>query len=116
MSTAFVVLTIVTAVANAAAALVDFARAEWVMANMSRYGLPPRWIVPLGVVKAAGALGLLAGLVVPAVGLAAAVGLVLYFVGAVGAVVRARCYAHLPFPGVFLLLAVATLVLDVVVR
>jgi hypothetical protein len=46
-----------------------------------------------------------AGIAVPAVGVAAAAGLLLYFVGAVGTVVRSRWYSHLPFPALFLLLA-----------
>jgi hypothetical protein len=44
-----------------------------------------------------------------ALGIAAAVGLVLYFAGAVGSVVRANVYRHLPYPGAFLLLAAGTL-------
>jgi hypothetical protein len=79
--------------------------------NMAAYGLPASWIVPLGVVKAAGALGLVAGFVVPALGVAAAVGLVLYFIGAVAVVVRARRWADVPYPAAFLGLAVASLVL-----
>lgn len=43
-------------------------------------------------------MGLLVGLFVPAVGAVAGVGLVLYFTGAVVTVVRARRYAHIPFP------------------
>lgn len=110
MSTAYVVVTVVTAVANFAAAGVDYARSRWVLANMAAYGLPASWIVPLGVIKTAGALGLLAGLVVPWLGVAAAVGLVLYFVGAVGVVARARRWRDLPYPAAFLGLAVASLV------
>ena len=49
-----------------------------------------RWMVPLGVCLAAGALGLLLGLAVSALGTAAAVGLVGYFVCAVAAHARAR--------------------------
>jgi len=45
---------------------------------------------PLGTVLAVGAVGLLVGLAVPVLGEAAAVGLVLYFVCAIGAHVRAR--------------------------
>ena len=38
-------------------------------------------------------------------------GLVLFFVGAITAHIRVRDYASIPFPGMFLLLAVASLVL-----
>jgi hypothetical protein len=61
--------------------------------------------------KAAGALGLVAGIAVPSVGIAAATGLVLYFVGAIVTVGRAGWYEHLPYPTAFLLLSVTALVL-----
>ncbi len=111
MYPAYVVLTIVTAAANLAGAAADFLRVGWVIDNMGRYGVPASWIVPLGVAKAAGGIGLLAGLAVPAIGIAAAVGLLLYFAGAVVTVARARWYVHLPFPSLYLLAAAAVLTL-----
>ncbi|MFD9943769.1 DoxX family protein [Nonomuraea sp. NPDC059023] len=111
MFTAYVVVVVVAAACNFAAAAVDFARAKWVLVNMDKYGVPRSWITWLGVAKAAGAVGLLAGLAVPAIGIAAAAGLVLFFAGAVFAVARARVLAHLPFPGTFLVLAAACLAL-----
>lgn len=112
---AFLSVTILTAVANAAAAVVDFARAPWVLANMSRAGVPESWLFPLGVAKGAAAVGLLVGIAVPAIGVAAAVGLVLYFVGAIVTALRARWPAHLPYPTAFLALAVGALVLRLAV-
>ena len=41
------------------------------------------------------------GLAVPVVGVMAGAGLVLYFAGAATSVVRARWYAHIPFPLVY---------------
>ncbi|WP_106176964.1 DoxX family protein [Prauserella shujinwangii] len=111
MFTAYVVVVVVAAAANVAAAVADFVRAEWILANMTRYGIPHRWIHPLGAAKAAGAAGLLAGLAYPPIGIAAAAALLGYFVGAVGTVVRARCYGDLRYPGAFLVLAVAALAL-----
>jgi hypothetical protein len=51
------------------------------------------------------------GLFVPVVGVLAGVGLVLYFTGAVATVVRARWYAHIPFPLVYAAPVVAALAL-----
>ncbi|MGW5050583.1 DoxX family protein [Actinokineospora sp. NPDC004072] len=116
MFTAYVVVTLVTAAANVAAAVADFVRAEWIVANLSRYGLPRSWLAPLGIAKAAGAAGLLTGFAVPALGIAAAVGLVLYFAGAVVAVARARWYSHLLYPGLFLATAAAALWLGLAAR
>jgi hypothetical protein len=109
MHTVYVVLTVLAAALNACAAAVDFVRAGWVLENMTRAGVPHSWVFPLGVAKAAGAVGLLVGLAVPALGIAAAVGLVLYYVGAIVTVVRARWPQHVPYPAAFLLLAAGTL-------
>jgi hypothetical protein len=61
--------------------------------------------------KAAGAAGLLVGLFVPVIGVLAAIGLVLYFAGAVVTVVRARWYSHIPYPLVFLAPVAASMAL-----
>jgi hypothetical protein len=109
--TAYLVVVVVAAASNLAAAVADFVRVPWILDNMSSYGLPRSWLPVLGVAKAAGGLGLLAGIAVPVLGVAAAVGLVLYFVGAVVTVALARRPDHLPYPGAFLLLAVGSLAL-----
>jgi hypothetical protein len=111
MPLALVLITAITAAANIAAAIVDFLRAPWILVNMTRYGIPHSWLFSLGVLKAMGGAGLLVGIAVPWVGVAAALGLALYFVGAVVTVVRARWYSHIAFPGAFLLLATTTLAL-----
>jgi DoxX-like family len=110
MSFAEAVIIGMAAAANTYAAAVDFARARWILDNLTRYGVPHRWLPVLGALKAAGALGLLAGFGVPALGLAASVGLVLYFIGAIVTVIRSGWYSHIPYPVVFLLLAVGSLI------
>lgn len=72
--------------------------------------MPQSWITILGVLKAAGAIGLLIGIWVPLIGTAAAVGLVLFFIGAIITHLRAHDYSF-GLAVVFLLLAVAALVL-----
>ncbi|WP_431047024.1 DoxX family protein [Streptomyces sp. P1-3] len=111
MFTAYVVVTVLAAAASAYSATNHYVRPKWILDNMTRYGVPLSWLPALGAVKAAGALGLLVGIGVPAIAVAASVGLILYYVGAVGAIWRARCYPHLPAPMPFLLLVVASLVL-----
>ena len=69
-------------------------------------------VTALGALKAAGAAGLLLGLLgVRFIGVAAAAGLVLFFIGAVAAHIRARVYHNIAFPGGYLGLAAASLVL-----
>ncbi|MDF2775835.1 MAG: putative integral rane protein [Geminicoccaceae bacterium] len=110
MPTAYVIVNILAAVTYAYAAYVDFSRAEWVLDNMTKYGVPHSWLFVLGALKAAGAIGLLVGIRVPQIGGAAAIGLILYFVGAIVTVVRAHWYSHLHFPVLFLLPAAGSLV------
>lgn len=63
----------------------------------------------IGALEVAGAVGLLVGLAVPALGIAAAVGLSLLLIGAVGAHVRAND-ARNALPAVLLLLVAVALV------
>jgi len=84
-----------------------WSRKAFVVDNISEYGVPERWWPWLGAAKALGAVGLLVGLFVPAIGIAAAAGLVLYFLGAVVTIVRAHVYSHVPFPLLYLAPAVA---------
>lgn len=100
----------ITVVMNVWAAGADFLRAEFVVRNSSELGLPESWVLPLGLLKAAGAVGLGLGLLgVPLIGLAAAVGLVLFFLGALVVHVRARVFHNIVAPVVFLAAAVASL-------
>jgi DoxX-like protein len=96
MFTAYVVVTVLTAAANTFAATVDFTRPAWLLGNMGKARVPQSWLFPLGALKAAGALGLLVGIAVPPLGVAASVGLVLFFIGALITHVRARYWDIAP--------------------
>ncbi len=74
---------------NGYAAVLNFTGAESVERVADRVNVSRKWMVPLGTLLAAGAAGLLIGLALPLIGEAAAAGLVLYFVCAIGAHVRA---------------------------
>jgi hypothetical protein len=117
MAIAYIGVTLIAIAANAFMAAADFARAQFVVDNSASVGVPVSWLTPLGLLKAAGAAGLLLGLLgVPVIGTAAAAGLTLFFVGAVGTHVRARDRsASVGFPLGYLLLAVASLVLGLLV-
>ena len=110
MFTAYIIVTLIAAAANAFSATLDFIRYNPVLINMAKASVPDSWITMLGLLKAAGALGLLAGIAVPLIGTAAAVGLVLFFVGAIITHLRAGDYSF-GLAVVFLLLAIAALVL-----
>ena len=98
MTATYLVVTFLGAFMAAFSAGSVFVHASWVVEPLAEYGVPRSWWPWLGTAKAAGAAGLLVGLFVPGIGIAAGLGLVLYFAGAVATVVRARSYAHIPFP------------------
>jgi hypothetical protein len=110
---AYVIVAAATAGANAWAAYADFSRASFVVENSTEVGVPESWLPVLGALKLLGAIGLAVGVAgVSSVGVAAALGLVLFFVGAVATHVRAGVFHNLYFPGAFLGLATASLVLS----
>ena len=86
----YFVATVLAALANGYAAALNFVGAESVKVVADRVQISRTWMVPLGVLLAAGAGGLLAGFAVPAFGTAAAIGLVFYFICAVTAHLRVR--------------------------
>lgn len=98
MSSTYVIFVVLGAFMAAFSAGSVFVQAKWVVEPLAEYRVPSSWWPWLGTAKAAGAVGLLVGLAVPAIGAMAAVGLVLYFAGAAITVVRARWYSHVPFP------------------
>ncbi|MFC8895200.1 DoxX family protein [Streptomyces cinereoruber] len=111
MSTTATVVTAVAAFMAGFSGVAVLVRAGFVVGPLAAYGVPRAWWNRLGAVKVAGAVGLLVGYAVPVVGVLAAVGLVLYFTGAVVTVLRARAYGHVPFPLVYMAPAAAVLII-----
>ena len=112
MFTAYVAVAAITVVANTAIAIADYTRAGFVLANSAEVGVPRSWLPRLATLKMAGAAGLVLGVVaVPWLGVAAAIGLVAFYTGAVLTHLRARVFYNLAFPGVYLALALASLAL-----
>ena len=112
MHVTYLITTILAALVNAYAAALNFVGAESVKVVADRVRVSRGWIVPLGTLLGCGAVGLLAGFAVPALGTAAAIGLVLYFICAVTAHLRVRD-RQIDGAVFFLLLAAAALTTDV---
>lgn len=105
-----ITVTVLTVTVTAFIAMADFARADFVLANSAEVGVPPAWLPGLGGLKLAGAAGLVVGLIaVDALGVAAAAGLVAFFIGAVAAHIRAKVFHNIAFPLTYLGLSVASL-------
>ena len=115
MNTTLVVIALITAAITAAIAIADFVPARFVLANSAQVGVPRSWLPALGAVKLAGAAGIMVGLLGPRqLGIAAAAGLVAFFVGAVVTHLRAHVLYNIAFPGAYLCLSAASLALMVV--
>jgi DoxX-like protein len=84
----YVTVTIVASVVTGIAAVTYLIGHEYPKAQADLKRVPRSWVPVLGALLAAGSLGLLAGFAVPALGILAAAGLALYFVGALIAHLR----------------------------
>ncbi|WKG05571.1 DoxX family protein [Mycolicibacterium sp. HK-90] len=94
MGTAQVLVTSIAIAANGFSGIAALLRFKAILPGMAKAGVPQSWLIfPIGTAKTAGASGLLAGLVWPPIGIAAAAGLVLFFVCAVYTHVLARDYS-----------------------
>ena len=103
-----------TIAANGYATFADFTKAGFVLKTSEEVGVARSWLPALGILKGAGALGMLLGLFgIPIIGIAAAAGLVAFFIGAVTAHVRARAFYNIAFPTLFLALAATSLAFSV---
>ncbi|OUZ11111.1 transmembrane invasion protein [Aeromicrobium sp. PE09-221] len=104
--TALAAVTVACVAANAFIVVADLSRARFVLANSAEVGLKPTTLPYRAALKGAGSAGLVIGLIgVTQLGLAAALGLVMFYVGAVGAHLRASVLHTIGFPLVFLVLA-----------
>jgi uncharacterized membrane protein len=118
MLAAYVAVTVVAVIAYGYAAVLNFTHDKSVAEVAKRLRVPVSWMVRLGFLLAAGSIGLVAGFAVPALGTAAACGLVLYFVCAAGAHIWARDTRLLNWVNwaVFFSLAVAALMVGLAYR
>jgi hypothetical protein len=109
MHMTYVVITILAALAYGYAACLNFVGAESVKVVADKVQVSQKWMIPFGMLLASGAVGLLIGFAVPPLGTAAAIGLVVYFISALGAHVRVGD-RQIAGPLSFLVLAVAALI------
>ncbi|MEU6443815.1 DoxX family protein [Streptomyces sp. NPDC047046] len=113
MSMIVTVLTVLTSLWVAFSGISLLRRAPFVVEPLVSYGVPSSWWTWLSIAKLLGSVGLLVGLAVPAVAVAAATGLILYFLGAVVTVLRAHSYKTVAFPVLYLAPVAATLAVTV---
>jgi hypothetical protein len=88
LTTAYTIVTLVTAFFTGSAAVFYLIGHEYPKSQADMKRIPRRYVPVLGSLLAAGTAGLLTGFAVPLLGTSAAVGLVLYFTGALIAHLR----------------------------
>ncbi len=88
MFAAYGTVTIIASIFNGIAAVTYLIGHQYPKAQADMKRIPRSWVPGLGVLLAAGSLGLLAGFAMPLLGTLAAAGLVLYFLGALIAHLR----------------------------
>ncbi|HEX8758658.1 MAG TPA: DoxX family protein [Pseudonocardiaceae bacterium] len=115
MFIALVVVTVLLAAICLNSAAMKLRQHEQVLAVISgTVGVPKQYLPVLAALEIAGAAGILLGLWLEPLGIAAATGLVAYFVGAVGGHLRVRDTKNLAMPVPPLVLAITVLVLRIV--
>lgn len=81
MHTAYLVVTLVAIAFNGFSGVSALAHFAPIIPGMEKAGVPLSWLrFPIGTLKTLGALGLVVGLWIPVIGLAAAAGLTIFFV------------------------------------
>jgi hypothetical protein len=105
----FAVVAVLLAVVLLSSARAKLTRDKRVVDSLTGAGVPLGMFPFLASCEIAGAAGLLVGLWYAPLGIAAAIGVVLYFVGAVGAHLRRRDFKGVPIALVILIVAIAAL-------
>lgn len=111
MFAATVIVSLLLAAALAYAAIRKLSHRPEVVETYVRVGVPEDKLDYLALILLAGAAGLILGLLWAPIGVAAAIGLVLYFLAAIGFHIRANDIANLPTPALIELTATAALIL-----
>ncbi|MEU6978790.1 MULTISPECIES: DoxX family protein [unclassified Streptomyces] len=111
MFIAYVVLAILVSLVLLGSARGKLVRDEKIVAGMQKVNVPDNWLPRLATLEILGAIGLIAGIWFRPLGIAAGVGVVLYFLGAIVTHIRAKDGKGAPVPAVLALLAAAPVVL-----
>jgi hypothetical protein len=107
---AYTVIAIVLGLGLAGSASAKIRKDERVTAGLTKADVPLAWFVPLAVLELAGTVGLVIGIWWRPLGIAAAIGVILYFIGALVFHVRAKDFKGTPAPALLLIAGVLALV------
>jgi hypothetical protein len=110
MYVAYIVVGILFALGLAMSGRSKLVKEERIVKGMAAVGVPESWFPLLASAELAGALGLLIGIFWAPLGIAAAIGTVLYFLGAIGFHLRASDFKGLPPAALMLVFGVLALI------
>jgi hypothetical protein len=110
MFVAYVIVVVVLSAGLLAAAFAKLTRKPNAVATLSRIHVPGWMITPLAVIELVAVVGLVIGFWLVPIGVAAAIGLIVYFAGAVTFRVMAGDHTGYVAPALLLLLAVLALI------
>ncbi|MEV5751040.1 DoxX family protein [Actinoallomurus sp. NPDC052308] len=113
MFVAYAIVGVLLAIMLLASAAAKLTKNKQIVEGLTGIGVPLGMFPFLAACEIAGAAGLVIGLWYGPLGVAAAIGVVLYFIGAVGAHLRKSDFKGLPNALVMLIAAAAVLVLRV---
>lgn len=111
---AYAVIAVLLVLALLVSATAKLRRVPQLVDGLTSLGVPLSLFPLLAACEITGAGGLVIGLRYPPLGIAAAIGLVLYFVGAVGAHLRGRDFTGMPNAAVMLAASTAALILGAI--
>jgi len=114
MFVAYIVIAVLSALALPVSATAKLRRTPQIVDGLTGLGVPLGLFPFLAACEIAGAGGLIIGIWYPPLGIASAIGLVLYFVGAVGTHLRGRDFKGMPNAAVMLAVSAAALILGVI--
>jgi uncharacterized membrane protein YphA (DoxX/SURF4 family) len=112
MFVATAIVSALLALAAIGSAMGKLTKQPKIIESLSGLGVPMSWLPRLAAAEIAGGVGLLIGLKLAPLGIAAAVGLIAYFAGAIATHVKAKDNNVAP-PLVLMLISVAALVLRI---
>lgn len=113
MYIAYIVVAVLLGLGLAGSASAKLRKDERVTAGLTKAGVPLSWFVPLALLELAGTVGLLVGIWWRPLGIAAAIGVILYFIGALIAHVRTKDFKGMPMPAALLVVGALALVFGV---
>ena len=114
MTIALWIFSVLIGLASTMSSMGKFTKMEQTVATLKSVGVKDSQIPVLGALELAGAIGLLVGIWVPLIGHAAAVGLAIYFAGAVVAHTRAgHAFKEIIPAAVLLVVSLATVLLQI---